>query len=270
MMTVVADVLSLLAMVTSMYLYVVPLSKMKAAWQMKEIGKVPLLPFICMALNSLLWGIYGFAVWNSHVFATAVFGFSFASYYLVIYYFLVVDKDEFAHVLMIAALFFIGIVFYLVEHRHQAPYNIGVVASGINILLYGSPAAELPMICRTGNTESMPLGYSFASFVASMFWWAYGIVIDDQFLIWPNAIGAAFGIMQLWTIFFFVGGEPDEVMMLAEIAEYAETARLLEDEEADQLNVNVELGRQSEQDLQMRIPTPLKVGSARGASHICF
>eukprot|EP00658_Telonema_sp_P-2_P033504 TRINITY_DN2457_c0_g1_i7.p1 TRINITY_DN2457_c0_g1~~TRINITY_DN2457_c0_g1_i7.p1 ORF type:complete len:193 (+),score=39.16 TRINITY_DN2457_c0_g1_i7:94-672(+) len=89
--------------------------------------------------------------------------------------------------------------FYIVSTVH-APYNLGLIASFINVLMYGSPAAELPTICRTRNTESMPIGTALATFLCSIFWWLYGLELADPFLIWPNVIGAVFGVVQLGTI----------------------------------------------------------------------
>lgn len=194
---------------TSLYLYSSPLPAVNAASRAGDLGKITLLPFICMALNSFLWATYGFAIYNMRVLGTAIFGMGCSLYYMAVFYALSEDKDLLWNYIQIALLFITGTVwytYYLVSTIH-APYNLGLIASFINILMYGSPAAELPQICRTGNTESMPLGLSLATFLCSVFWWLYGIEIDDPFLIWPNLIGAAFGGVQLGTIYRFLGSQ---------------------------------------------------------------
>jgi len=116
-------------------------------------------------------------------------------------------------------------MYYIVSNMH-APYNLGMIASFINVLMYGAPAAELPGIWRTGNTDSMPFGLSFATFMCSVFWWLYGLELADPFLIWPNVLGMAFGGIQLFTIYRFSSGA-------AESTKSAEGSRS-HDDNADQ------------------------------------
>jgi len=196
-----------LAMGTSVYLYMASLPVVNAAKRTGQLGKMVLLPFVCMGLNCFLWATYGFAVSNVKVLAPAIFGLVLSIYYLGVFYALTEDKDLFWSYIQIMLLF-VGAtgwyMYYIVSNMH-APYNLGMIASFINVLMYGAPAAELPSIWRTGNTESMPFGLSMATFMCSVFWWLYGLELEDPFLIWPNVLGIAFGIVQLFTIFRFSG-----------------------------------------------------------------
>jgi len=97
-----------LAMGTSVYLYMSSLPVVNAARHSGNLGKMVLLPFVCMGLNCFLWASYGFAVSNVKVLAPALFGLVLSIYYLAVFYALTDDKDLFWHFIQIMMLFCAG------------------------------------------------------------------------------------------------------------------------------------------------------------------
>ncbi|GBG75260.1 hypothetical protein CBR_g19894 [Chara braunii] len=65
------------------------------------------------------------------------------------------------------------------------------------VLMYGSPLAVMGTVIKTLSVEFMPFSLSLLGFVCSSTWAAYGIYVQDLWIILPNLLGSLLGLMQL-------------------------------------------------------------------------
>lgn len=79
-----------------------------------------------------------------------------------------------------------------------AGHYIGLTGCTVAVLLMASPLAALGTIIKSKSTESLPFLMSFAVFLNSSSWSAYGYLVAHNPLIWmPNVLGLAAATVQL-------------------------------------------------------------------------
>ncbi|KAI6689503.1 hypothetical protein NL676_026331 [Syzygium grande] len=64
-------------------------------------------------------------------------------------------------------------------------------------IMYASPLLVMKLVIKTKSVEFMPFLLSLSCFLFGIFWLAYGLLSQDPFLIVPNGLGTALGIVQL-------------------------------------------------------------------------
>ncbi|KAG5129254.1 hypothetical protein JHK84_035651 [Glycine max] len=86
--------------------------------------------------------------------------------------------------------------FVFPDHRHRK-LLVGSIGLGVSIAMYASPLVVMKKVIQTKSVEFMPLPLSFCSFLASVLWLTYGLLIRDIFVAGPSVIGTPLGILQL-------------------------------------------------------------------------
>merc|ERR1712010_186161 len=121
---------------------------------------------------------------------------------MAVMYSLVENKEDFLTLVQIGLMFisFVTWYIYFMVSKLNAPFELGIIASGVNVVLYGAPIADLPKVIRSGDVSSMPVGLCAASFLCSAFWWGYGLQLSDVFIIYPNLLGVVLGVVQFAVI----------------------------------------------------------------------
>ena len=66
---------------------------------------------------------------------------------------------------------------------------VGSIASGFNTILNGSPLQKICRVCKTYEYMLLALEISLSILLLNVFWFAYGILIENIFIIIPNAFG---------------------------------------------------------------------------------
>lgn len=81
-------------------------------------------------------------------------------------------------------LFLLCILLYI--HNTNDPvvakYHLGLVCCSVTIVFFAAPLASLMHVIKVKNTESLPYQLIFATFIVSMQWFIYGIVLKDTFI----------------------------------------------------------------------------------------
>jgi len=81
--------------------------------------------------------------------------------------------------------------------------ELGIINNCITIFLFASPLSTVKMVIQTRNAISIPKVFSILSFCTSLAWFSYGFLINDFFVMLPNAIGMMLTVLQLVLIFSF-------------------------------------------------------------------
>merc|ERR1711924_298828 len=94
-------------------------------------------------------------------------------------------------------------------HMHSMPGMslqtelLGFSCVFLNTLMYGSPLVVVQNVVRTRSVEFMPLPLSVMTFACSCCWFSYSLLVGDPWIMIPNAMGLALGILQLSIYAYF-------------------------------------------------------------------
>nr|GMD08289.1 bidirectional sugar transporter SWEET2a-like [Ipomoea batatas]GME01569.1 bidirectional sugar transporter SWEET2a-like [Ipomoea batatas] len=77
------------------------------------------------------------------------------------------------------------------------------------ISMFASPLFIINLVIKTRSVEYMPFYLSLATFLMSLSFFAYGLLLYDLFISVPNGIGAVLGIVQL-VLYFYISGRSGE------------------------------------------------------------
>ncbi|XP_019162003.1 PREDICTED: bidirectional sugar transporter SWEET2a-like [Ipomoea nil] len=77
------------------------------------------------------------------------------------------------------------------------------------ISMFASPLFIINLVIKTRSVEYMPFYLSLATFLMSLSFFAYGLLLYDLFISVPNGIGAVLGIIQL-VLYFYISGRSGE------------------------------------------------------------
>jgi solute carrier family 50 protein (sugar transporter) len=83
---------------------------------------------------------------------------------------------------------------------------VGVVATVTNCLMFAAPLMVIHLVIQSRSVRYMPLLLSLSGFLCACTWLLWAVVVEDYFVLIPNALGAFFGLIQLilyavyWTI----------------------------------------------------------------------
>ncbi|XP_014480900.1 PREDICTED: sugar transporter SWEET1 isoform X2 [Dinoponera quadriceps] len=92
--------------------------------------------------------------------------------------------------------------------------QIGFLSCSLTILFFASPLVLLAHVIRAKNTESLPFPVIMASMVVSCQWFAYGCLIDDQFIQIPNFMGCVLSGFQLCLFLIYPNKQPDQAYFI--------------------------------------------------------
>jgi solute carrier family 50 protein (sugar transporter) len=76
-------------------------------------------------------------------------------------------------------------------------YIVGIVVNVILVFFYGAPLSTILKILHERNTASLHIPTMILNTLNGIFWTAYGVAVNDYFLIVPNALGAGLGGIQI-------------------------------------------------------------------------
>lgn len=84
---------------------------------------------------------------------------------------------------------------------HASPARIstllGLFASGLFIVLSGSPLSSIKTVISTRDSSSILGTLTVAQVANTILWTAYGLAIKDRFVWAPNSVGLGLGLVQL-------------------------------------------------------------------------
>lgn len=111
----------------------------------------------------------------------------------------------------------------------EATQTIGVLCCAVTVVFFAAPFTMLQHVFRVKNCESLPFPLILATFIVSLEWFVYGVMIDDTFIqvisIWwlmianfidfvlfvclqiPNVLGCILAGSQL-SLFIFYPNKP--------------------------------------------------------------
>lgn len=156
-----------------------------------------------VALNGLVWTVYGIIVrnWIPLVLANSI---GVVSGVASLVTFRSYAKDSFSGKLLSSLTAATFLVFGAMQHVVLDPTLYpttqdfyGKFCVSITIAMYASPLVAVREVLRTGSTSALSKIMTLASFCCSSLWFAYGVVVDDVYIWFPNVAGVCLSLLQV-------------------------------------------------------------------------
>lgn len=167
--------------------------------QNKSTGDISSFPFVSGCLSTSLWLRYGFLIQDTSLILVNTIGVSLFFSYVIVFFLYSIKKTHVLRTLLVGLLILIIILMKL--HRtddiEAARTNLGQICVVVTILFFAAPFVSLLHVMKVKNTESLPYHMIVATFIVSLQWMIYGILLDDKFIQVPNFLGCVLSGIQL-------------------------------------------------------------------------
>ncbi|XP_011209738.1 sugar transporter SWEET1 [Bactrocera dorsalis] len=167
--------------------------------QKKSTGESSGLPFICGFLSTSFWLRYGMLTDERSVILVNIIGSFLFLCYTMIYYIFSVNKKSYMRQFGIVLCILFSVWYYtnLVETEAEKIRIMGLVCSIVTVCFFAAPLTMLIHVIRVQNSESLPFALIVMTFLVSIQWVIYGVVISDTFIQIPNFFGCLLSMLQL-------------------------------------------------------------------------
>ncbi|CAK4341655.1 unnamed protein product [Aphanomyces euteiches] len=182
-------VVKIAASASSFYVVASPYEMIKTIHENKSTGKVSVIPFQSMLLSSSMWLLYSILLRNFFplIFTNVVFV-SVVLVYLTVYYINSMTKAKLHAMFAAQGLFTLSV--YMYAALSTSPMNDLIQTIGF-------------IVIETRSVAHLPKKLILATWISSVAWWLTGIIFQDAFIIYPNAVNAALGSLQLFLFVVF-------------------------------------------------------------------
>ncbi|XP_018578432.1 sugar transporter SWEET1 [Anoplophora glabripennis] len=167
--------------------------------QNKSTGDMSSFPFVSGCLSTSLWLRYGFLIQDRSLILVNTVGATLFFAYVVTFYLYSIKKTSIIRQFLGSFLFLIVTLLYIhrIEDVDTAKSNLGLVCCIVTILFFAAPLASLLHVIKVKSTDSLPYHLIIATFIVSLQWVIYGIVLGDKFIQIPNFLGCVLSAFQL-------------------------------------------------------------------------
>ncbi|KAK8548736.1 hypothetical protein V6N13_054487 [Hibiscus sabdariffa] len=200
--------------VISVLVFLSPIGTLRRIVKHKSTEDFQSLPYVCTLLNSSLWTYYGISKPGGLLVAT-VNGFGiFVEAVYVALFLVYAPRNTRVKTGILVGILDVGFVAAAIAVTQLALESdtrigaIGLMGSGLNIIMYGSPLAAMKTVVRTKRVEYMPFSLSFFLFLNGGIWAFYALLVHDFFLGVPNGIGFLLGTAQLLLYAIYKNAKP--------------------------------------------------------------
>nr|XP_014085444.1 sugar transporter SWEET1 isoform X3 [Bactrocera oleae] len=110
-----------------------------------------------------------------------------------------VNKKSYMRQFGIVLCILFGVWYYtnLVETEEEKVRVMGLVCSIVTVCFFAAPLTMLIHVIRVKNSESLPFALIVMTFLVSVQWVIYGVIISDTFIQIPNFLGCLLSMLQL-------------------------------------------------------------------------
>ena len=181
----------------------------------KTTGGYTVAPYIASLLCCSLWLMYAFVAGASKydLIPLNLMSFVIYSIYCSIFAYYCPNLYYVLQIYMLGASI-LGLTL-LIALVTQSLVFIGILATIANTLMFAAPLAVMRSVIETESVRYMPFMLSFSSFLCATIWLMWALVVDDYFVLVPNALGTIFGLIQLalYSMYFRSVGEDIVIMV---------------------------------------------------------
>lgn len=167
--------------------------------QKKSTGESSGLPFVCGFLSTSFWLRYGMFTDERSVILVNIIGSFLFLCYTMVYYIFSVNKKSYMQQIGFVLCILFGVWYYtsLIEIEAEKVRIMGLVCCIITVCFFAAPLTMLIHVIRVKNSESLPFPLIVMTFLVSVQWVIYGVIISDTFIQIPNFLGCLLSMLQL-------------------------------------------------------------------------
>eukprot|EP00736_Rhodelphis_marinus_P008134 Rmarinus@m.12718 len=181
------------------FLQISGLKTLREIQRNRDTGLLSILPFLSLAVNCIIWVIYGILRKDIAVVVPNVSGMILGAYYT---YNFTKYCRRYPLPQILVSLVILAAVFILAAVG--AVDAIGYIGSALAIALLSSPLATLKTVLKMKNTKAMPRATSIATFLNSLSWTLYGYLVAEDAMIWaPNFLGLCAATLQCFLLVIY-------------------------------------------------------------------
>lgn len=165
----------------------------------RSCNKLSAAPFLAGLGCTALWLRYGLLAEEWEIITVNLVGLSFQIIYLS--FFVVYSKQRLRLMKQLLILvIFLALIFWSIENSsHQANklFLAGSVASMSSLVACASPLATIQDVLKTKCVASLPFPIIASSCVVSLSWLTFGLLKDDNFIVFSNIVALGISGAQL-------------------------------------------------------------------------
>uniref|UniRef100_H3GD97 Sugar transporter SWEET1 n=1 Tax=Phytophthora ramorum TaxID=164328 RepID=H3GD97_PHYRM len=201
--------LRVLTFVTAIAVGLSPFPEIRHVYKHRAVGDVSIFPIVALFGNSYLWMIYSYLIGNFFpLFSVTAFAAVTSIAFSAAYWWYSTEQHTTRRfyrlwgstvVLLVIITAYAAIAVAGVTHqsKDQVVSVLGYMCVAMNLLLKFAPLETIKRIVSTKNASSMPVTMSVVAFVNGCLWVWTSAILEDYFVLTPNAAGAALGGIQV-------------------------------------------------------------------------
>jgi len=195
--------LSITPPLSAILCFVLPGFTVKEMRAMGTTGGGPILPYLSMMVQSVLWLSYGVLLHDKTIMTPNLVGTILGTLYVIAFVQLQETGGATGQAIekqVSLAIVIVGVMTATVfsAELDTARDLLGLVAASGSVFFAFSPLAALATVLRTKSTTTMPLKTSLILFTNSTLWFMYGtLVAPNPAVAIPNGLGTIGGVLQL-------------------------------------------------------------------------
>lgn len=175
-------------------------------WTRGSTADVDPTPFLVGCGSTFLWLRYSLLLEDATMTGCNVAGLSAFSCYLLFYYAMCSNKYRISMKIFSLICVLTAIVLLCSSRGPDQIYWSAMFACTSSMVSCASPLAGLKRVLRTKSCDSLPFTFIAFSFMNSIAWSCYGLLANNNFIIFPNAVGGAIAFSQLLLFLVFPSG----------------------------------------------------------------
>uniref|UniRef100_A0A336M9X7 Sugar transporter SWEET n=1 Tax=Culicoides sonorensis TaxID=179676 RepID=A0A336M9X7_CULSO len=172
----------------------------------------PLIPLLGLVVLCGISIPFGFQIKDDMTIKVNFVGFALGIIYCLVYYHYTpnASKSKVWGQFGLGGAMTTGIIAYSqLEDPAKVEFRFGMIVTVLLLTMIASPLFDLPEIMRKKSTEGMPLPIIFSGTLCSLSWLAYGIVLNNDFMIVQNIVAVSLSFIQL-SLFVIYPSTPSE------------------------------------------------------------
>ncbi|XP_014252877.1 sugar transporter SWEET1 isoform X1 [Cimex lectularius] len=161
---------------------------------------VSALPFICGYTSCALWTNYGMMIEEMAITLVNILGTALFFGYVVTVYSYTTKKNNILKQMLFSILFIATAYAYKksIEDKEILKLRFGMICCAVTLSFFAAPLANLAQVIKTKSSETLPFPVILMTMIVTLLWTSYGYLINDTFIVYPNALGLLLSCFQLF------------------------------------------------------------------------
>ncbi|KAK9737892.1 Sugar efflux transporter for intercellular exchange [Popillia japonica] len=193
------NILATTASISTLLQFLSGLIICKSIVRKRGTGNMSPFPFISGHLSTSLWLRYGMLIDDfSLIFVNTIGSLLFLGYTVIFYYYsikrsMIVKQFTGCMLLLIIAVMYSA----WSEDAFTVRKRIGTLCCIITVVFFAAPLTTVIHVLKMKSTDSLPFPIILTGFIVTSQWYAYGILLNDEFIQIPNFLGTVLTFAQL-------------------------------------------------------------------------